>query len=274
MGKLVSPETYHIGYTVLNMPEMERYLKDTGNEAFLEDITNARHGGLSDGEILTSFYAKLCYSSLTLGKNDNITKIRDIPGNLRASWDQAHGSVWEHVALNFVAHNCSRIYEIEQVRHRVGVAYSILSGRYFRSDSLNMVPDPILQKYGILSADEQFGVHNVLEQYMLLCSERIEKLEGSFDLKKKLTSAMRRWLPQGRATEVGFSLNLRSLRHIIQMRTSRGAEWEIRLIYNQVYKLIKDKYPLLFHGAKEEIVDDLIEVSGMRMQPYDKTESN
>lgn len=87
----------------------------------------------------------------------------------------------------------------------------------------------------------------------------------------KLTSAIRRIAPNGQSNEMGFSVNLRALRHIVMMRTGRHAEWEIRNIFAQVYNLLKDKYPFVFHGAKEQIVDGIVEVSGMKMQPYEMT---
>jgi thymidylate synthase (FAD) len=145
MGKLVTPEVYWIGYTRINGPELERYLKDSGNEEFLDDVYRAREEGLSDGEILCSFMAKLCYASLTVGHNDNITQVRDIAGNIKGCFDQGHGSVFEHANLSFVARNCSRVLTHELVRHRVGTAFSQTSGRYVRGDSVDLAFDPILE---------------------------------------------------------------------------------------------------------------------------------
>lgn len=266
MGKLVEPTVYLIGATGVIPAGLQAYLRDSGNEDFIESIDAARAAGLSQGEILCSFYAKLCYASLTLGKNANVTRIRDIPDNLRACFDMGHGSVFEHCQLNFVVRNCSRVFETELVRHRVGTAFSIESGRYCRSDKIDTVFDPILE-----------GVRHIVEEAIELIEEKyrfmvdVLKLDEMQDFarKKKITSALRRILPEGKAKQVGFSCNLRSLRHIVQVRTSRHAEWEIRLVFGQIYRLVKEKYPLLFHGAKEETVDGLLEVSGMKMQPYD-----
>ena len=87
--------------------------------------------------------------------------------------------------------------------------------------------------------------------------------------KKKLTSYLRRNLPNGQANEIGVTLNIRALRHLVQMRTSRHAEWEIRLVFGQIYDLVKAKFPLIFHGAKETKIGGLVEISGMKMQPYE-----
>ena len=42
-------------------------------------------------------------------------------------------------------------------------------------------------------------------------------------------------------------------------------------ILRQIYLLLKDVYPTIFHGAKEKVVEGIIEVTGMLMQPYEKT---
>lgn len=267
MGQLVEPKVYLVGYTVMDDAGMREYLQDSGNDDFLQSIAAARGQGLSDGEILCSFYAKACYASLVLGKNKNVTRIRDIPDNLRGCLDQGHGSVFEHCQLNFMVRNCSRVYTHEQVRHRVGVAYSQTSGRYVRGDAVDIVFDPIL---GPVHEDiERLQSIIEFEYQRMVAKMRLDELKD-FGLKKKITSALRRALPNGQSNEMGMSLNLRALRHLVQLRTSRHAEWEIRHIYGQVYRLVKAKFPLIFCDAQEELVDGLLEVSGMKTQPYEK----
>ena len=65
--KYVEPKTFLVGVTGI-LSGLYEYLEYSGNEEFLEVINQAKLEGLSDGEILCSFYAKLCYKSLTLGK--------------------------------------------------------------------------------------------------------------------------------------------------------------------------------------------------------------
>lgn len=269
MSKLVLPKTYLLGFPILDQEELNEYLKDTGNLDFLESMQAAKEKGISEGEILCSFYAKLCYKSLTLGKNKNVTKIRDIEENLINCLAQGHGSIFDHVQINFVTTNCSRVFTHELVRHRVGSAFSQTSGRYVRGDDVDIVFDPILEPVRI----EAILLQNLIEIHYRRMVEKLELEEiKDFSKKKKITSALRRFLPNGQSNEIGFSLNIRSLRHTIQMRTAGAAEWEIRLVFNQVYKKLKKKFPLFFSDAKERIVDDLVEVYGMKMQPYDKTE--
>lgn len=268
MGKLVTPKVYFVGCTTIDGEGLSEYLRDTGNQEFLGAIDDARRQGLSDGEILTSFYAKLCYASLTLGHNDNVTRIRDIPDNLKAMLSSGHGSVFEHAQLNFVATNCSRVFTHELVRHRVGTAFSQTSGRYVRGDNVDLVFDPILEP--VRGQIER--LQSEIESAYRWMVERMGLNEmKDFDRKKKITSALRRVLPNGQSNEIGFSVNLRALRHTVMMRTAAGAEWEIRKVFGQVYRLVRDRFPSVFLDAKEDVVDGLLQVSGMRMQPYERT---
>lgn len=270
MGKLVTPTVHLIGYTTMDTRGMAEYLRATDNQDFLASIEAAREEGLSDGEILTSFFAKLCYASLTLGKNANVSRIRDIPSNLLNTIDQGHGSVWEHCSINFVVRDCSRVFTHELVRHRVGTAFSQTSGRYVRGDDVNIVFDPVLEPVRVEVENCQYLIEDCYRQMVMKMG--LDEMKD-FDRKKKVTSALRRILPNGQSNEIGFSVNLRALRHTVQVRTGRHAEWEIREVFSQIYKLVKVRFPLLFHGATEEEVGGIVEVSGMKLQPYEVSKS-
>ncbi len=268
MGKFVEPIVYWVGFQEINEAEVRRYLKDSGNEDFLESMEAARKAGLTSAEILCSMFAKLCYKSLTLGKNENISRIRDIEDNVRNCFDVGHGSVFEHVNFNFIVTDCSRVFTHELVRHRAGTAFSQNSGRFIRLDEIDIVFDPILEPIRNLCLEKQ----KYDEEWYKKAVEAIGLPSlKNFSQKKKITSALRRFAPNGQGNEIAFSVNLRSLRHTVLMRTGRSAEWEIRKVFEQIYLLLKNKYPTIFHGAKEEVIEGIIEVTGMRMQPYEKT---
>jgi len=248
----VLPKTYFTGATAINIKEIKRYLKDTDQEEFMEEITNGLEENLSEGEILCSFYAKLCYASLTNRKNKNISKVRSIYDNIISTIDSQHGSVFEHCSLNFVVTDCSRVYTHELVRHRVGTAFSQTSGRYVRNDVLKLVVDPILEP---VYEDIEI-IRNLIENYYKLIEAKLGlDTMTDFSKKKKYTSAMRRIMPNGQSNEIGFSVNLRTLRQTIEARTSIHAEWEIRVIFNQIFELVKDKYPAIFADVKVEMLE-------------------
>lgn len=252
------PRVYLIGYTNIDLNSLFIYLQDTDQIEFAEEIQQAQSEGLDNGEILCSFYAKLCYASLTNKKNKNITKVRAIADNLLSILDTGHGSVLEHCSINFVITDCSRVFTHELVRHRVGTAFSQTSGRYVRNDVLKIVFDPILKPV----ENELEILRQNIEKIYKDCEEKLGLNQMTdFTKKKKLTSALRRFMPNGQINEIGLTLNIRTARQTIEARTSRHAEWEIRVIFNHIYYYLKEKYKIMFVDAKEEMVDGLNEIT-------------
>lgn len=254
----VLPKVFFIGETKVRQQGLSDYLNYTDQAEFCEEINNAWDQGLSDGEILTSFYAKSCYSALTTKKNGNISRVRGIKDNIEGTVKSGHGSVAEHAVLNFMITDCSRVFTHELVRHRAGTAFSQTSGRYVRTDVIKLIHDPILDPIKDLVTEA--GLY--LEDWYKRAVDKIgiNNLKD-FATKKKITSALRRLLPNGQSNEIGFSCNFRALRHILTMRTSRYAEWEIRYVFNQFYNLLKEEYKTILFDAKAENVDGLLEIT-------------
>lgn len=321
MGEFRQPKTYLVGSSAMELDGLYDYLRDTKQEDFMDSVTLAKKAGLHDGECLLSFGAKLCYKSLILGQNANVTRVRDIPDNIKGCIQAGHSSVFGHCVLNFVTTNCSRVFTHELIRHEVGTwpdippleglhEWSQTSGRYVRLDAVDIVWDDIL------SGCEDLGTHllGTVEDtvYLMECRKGLrmpppgtdckaseyvywrsmapkdelgpeaqqewqDKCRATkwvpndkmpFDIKKKITSAIRRFAVNGQVNEILWSINLRALRHALQMRTNRHAEYEIRLVFGQVFDIVRKKFAVAFSDAKVEIVNGLPEVTGMRTQPY------
>jgi thymidylate synthase (FAD) len=81
-----------------------------------------------------------------------------------------------------------------------------------------------------------------------------------FGAKKKITSAMRRLAPEGLGTAIIITANHRTWRDIIERRTSRHAEEEIRLVFSQVFPKLAQRFPAIYQDAKQEIVDGIPEI--------------
>jgi thymidylate synthase (FAD) len=67
-----------------------------------------------------------------------------------------------------------------------------------------------------------------------------------FSEKKHKTSFMRRFAPDGVATGLVWTANIRTLRHTIEARTDPGAEEEIRLVFGKIGALMLAEAPDLF----------------------------
>lgn len=258
----MEPSTYLIGYTTVDRDELGDYLRDTGQLSFYDQFCSAVESGLHPGFVLCSFYAKLCYRSLVLGKNANVHKVREIEDNLKGCIDQMHGAVFEHCYLNWVTTRCSRVFTHELVRHRAGFAFSQTSGRYCTPEDAELILPPDVPNELTMDAN------TLLENAKIFN----EKWRGRLDLdnksmseRKKQTSMLRRVMPVGCDNEIGWSCNIRSVRHVIEMRTSRHAEWEIRKVFSEVARKVSLKFPLLLYGGTVADVDGLPEWKGLRI---------
>lgn len=251
---IVEPKVFLVGETKIIDEGLAEYLNHVGAPNWKTDAP-------SDGEKLVEVMGRLCYRSFEAGLNPNVTRVRE--GNnkyLGHVLDVGHGSVTEHATLNFIFADVSRVFTHELVRHRQGVAISQESLRYVRLDKLSAwIPSCIQENPFLMKKFDE--VFSLLEQAQGAMAELtdIDNIEN-FGVKKTLTSAFRRIAPIGLATSIGWSCNIRALRHVIEMRTERVAEEEIRLVFGKVYEIVSKRYPNFFGDYTVEMVDGLPEV--------------
>ncbi len=237
------PQVYLISKPEIDYTQVMAYLQEVGGEDWLLHLDD----DTSDAEALVEFGGRLCYRSWTPGLNANVTRVRTNSGeylhNILAS---KHGSVLEHANFSFVFHNVSRVFTHEMVRHRAGVAVSQESMRYVR---LTEIPFwfPLWA-----TADEELMERSMvlleqMEEHQRFMTEHfgLEDDGVPFSEKKAKTSFMRRFAPDGVATAMLATINIRSLRHIIALRTSLGAEEEIRLVMDEIAEKTLEAVPNL-----------------------------
>lgn len=241
----VQPHVYLISAPALDYDEIEDYLRDVGGESWLNRV---EQDGADDAQNLVEFAGRFCYRSWEPGLNPNVTKIRQDQGkyleNILAS---AHGSVLEHAQFTFALHNVSRVFTHEQVRHRVGTAISQESLRFVRLDDLPFFFPEWAQEDGELH-DRAIRLLAEMEQFQTWMAEHfgLDNEGVPFKEKKAKTSFMRRFAPEGVATGMVWSANIRTLRHTIETRTAAGAEEEIRIVFDRIGRIMQEECPLLF----------------------------
>ncbi len=216
-------------------------------------LSRARKLQPNESEFLIELAGRACYRSFGVGLNPNVTKIRDNPRDyLTNVLEKGDGSILEHANVTFAFLNVSRIFTHELVRHRAGTAISQESLRYVRPKEVNvwMPPDvePVSKKF--LETVEDIQRH-------------YRELEASFDWdkmtfeqKKRVTSALRRILPDGIATNMIWTANHRTIRWVIEMRTDPSAEIEIRKVFGQVAEICMRDYPLLYSDFSRRTLPD------------------
>lgn len=244
----VTPKTFLIAKPAVDYLQMGEYLENVGAENWLVRVGESLNDGkVTSAEVLTEFAGRHCYRSWEPGLNPNVTKVREDSkeylGNILKS---GHGSVLEHANFSFIFKDVSRVFTHELVRHRAGAAYSQESMRYVRLTEIPFwFPDWALQDENLMR--EAVLVLEYLESFQEWMTEHfgLEDEGVPFSEKKHKTSFMRRFAPEGVATSILATFNVRTIRHIIALRTNLGAEEEIRLVMDQLAELTLDAVPNL-----------------------------
>lgn len=247
----VKPLVFKIAETSINASAVRHMLEELNGRT--EQMETMLQGSTS-AEALTEVAGRMCYRSYGVGVNPNITKIRtDSSEYLKNTLAKGDGSIFEHASVTFAFLNVSRVFTHELVRHRVGVAISQESMRYVRVTDVGMwLPDELdaVQKA-------------VIEECVGLTEDFYRNLEETFDWdkmtmpqKKAATSALRRIIPDGIATNIIWTTNHRNLRHVLEQRTDPAAEIEIRQVFDEVGKIAQSSWPLIYQDFVREPQDD------------------
>ncbi|HEV7943321.1 MAG TPA: FAD-dependent thymidylate synthase [Solirubrobacteraceae bacterium] len=245
-----APSIYLIARPSLDLEGLTGYLQDVGGESWLSMRLDQGEQP-NPGELLVEFAGRACYRSWEPGLNPNVTRIRtDQREYLANILRSAHGSVLEHANYSFALRNVSRVLTHEIVRHRAGSAFSQESLRYVRLTDIGFRVPPSLEpmRERVLSIVEQ------LEEFQRDAAKElgIEEDGVPFHIKKEVTSALRRLAPIGLSTDIIWTANLRTLRHVIEMRTAPGAEEELRLVFNKIAEIMLVEAPGVFQDFSRQ----------------------
>jgi thymidylate synthase (FAD) len=240
-----TPTVHVIARPAVDLEGMRAYLADVGGTAWLDRRLDEAGGAPNPGELLVEFGGRACYRSWEPGLNPNVQRVRTDQGEyLENLLRSAHGSVLEHASYSFALRNVSRVFTHELVRHRAGSAFSQESLRYVRLADIGFRVPPALEpvREQVLSIVEQLEAF----QRDAAAALGVDDEGVPFHVKKEVTSALRRLAPMGLSTDIIWTANVRTLRHVIEMRTAPGAEEELRSVFGRVAELMRAEAPALF----------------------------
>ena len=227
----------------------ETRLDERGVQEFAEHysvidwLRKAKEIQRSDAEFLVELASRTCYKSFQVELNPNVTRITEDPqAYLSNILKSRHGSVLEHCSVTFAFLDVSRVFTHELVRHRAGMAVSQESLRFVRPRDINLWLPPDIKPVSELFLSV---VESIRRSYRDL-EAGFGWNDMSFEQKKRITSALRRILPDGIATNIIWTANHRTIRWVIEMRTSPNAEVEIRKVFGMVAEICMRDYPLLY----------------------------
>lgn len=243
------PSVFLVARPSVDLGGMRAYLEEVGGASWLDRRLDEGKDSSYDAELLIEFAGRMCYRSWEPGLNPNVSRVRrerdEYFDNLLRS---LHGSVLEHASYSFAFRNVSRVFTHELVRHRAGSAFSQESLRYVRLTDIGFRVPPALEPV----RDQVLSLVEQLEEFQVSAAEELGLGEDGipFSVKKEITSALRRLAPIGLSTDIIWTANVRTLRHVIEMRTAEGAEEELRLVFDKVAATMCEEAPDLFQDFR------------------------
>lgn len=174
--------------------------------------------------------------------NGGANKIGELADKCRQS---GHMSVFEHVSYTFLIDGISRACSHQLVRHRLA-SFTQASQRYTLSEN-GIMP------HGFDGLQAEIWVKAMRD-----ASQSYERL---VNLGTPLEDA-RSVLPNAASTTLIMTMNARELAHFLELRLCNKAQREIRELAQEIHKLAREHFPLLFEhvgppctqsGCKERI---------------------
>ncbi len=261
---LQEPGVVLIAQPVVNLEGMRPFLLGFGEELdfaqYLDDPVK-----LSAGDQLIKAAGQACYASYgpRRSMNDQAQKYLD---HIKES---GHGSVMEHVNITLFLYGISRSLTHELVRHRAGFAFSQLSQRYVSGKVLRFVErpeydgNPKLHDRFEQRIDQYAEEYNVVAEVLMDIQQAGSEIlsgEAKTDLRKKVQQTARSVLPNETETHMFITGNVRSWRHVMEMRAEKTAEVEIRRLGVKICYIMKAVCPLIFSDYTIEKIADGTEV--------------
>src|SRR5665647_3953571 len=215
-------------------------------------------GDSTDGERLAEFAGRLCYMSQ---HNPANRATRDYLENIKK---QGHGSVLEHANYSLLLEGVSRSLTHELVRHRAGFAYSQLSQRYVDESTANFVMPPAIIGDEALEKAWTEQVEAAQKSYVSLVEQLMTRyawVPDKIHRRKMAREAARGVLPNSTETKIVVTANARAWRTMLELRSSEGAEFEIRRCAVAMLRILKEEAPAFFSDFEIYQADDRAEAA-------------
>jgi thymidylate synthase (FAD) len=188
-----------------------------------------------DAERVIERAGRTCYMSIDRLEDDSA------PGFLRMIVSRGHTSVLEHASATFRVSGISRAATHQLVRHRL-CSFSQKSQRYVRETDPAFVVPPSIHASSGAAAEFDKVMTASKEAYATLIALGIPKEDARFVM------------PNAVSSEIVMSANFRELRHVISIRGSRHAQWEVRRLAVELLRIMKEQAPNAFFDL--EITED------------------
>ena len=213
-----------------------------------------------DADKLVAAAAKLCYAKSDIPTLlDNLTPDK-VESFLNLLSDLGHASPIEHASFTFGIEGVSRSLLAQLTRHRMA-SYSVQSQRYVAANQFEYVLPPEIAAIPEAADEYQRAMAEDQAHYDKLTAILKEKhLKANLDAgmpekaaaraaEKQAIEDARFVLPNACATKIMMTMNARSLHNFFKHRCCNRAQWEIRDLAEQMFRLCAEVAPHLFKYA-------------------------
>ena len=203
-------------------------------------------------EATIAIAAKLCYSNksiqdLTLKASDD-----DAAEFIDRLMSLGHESPIEHVTFTFGIEGISRACSLQLVRHRIA-SYSQKSQRYVDETQFEYVIPEAMEADPVTEIIYKETMQIIQERYDalrdILITRYVKDGMDKKDAEKKANEDARMVLPNACCTSIIVTMNVRSLFNFFKHRCCNRAQWEIREMADEMYKLCYAVAPNIFKYA-------------------------
>ncbi len=219
-----------------------------------------------DPEKLVAAAAKNCYSSSNVDSVMDGLTAEKTESFVHMLAEIGHESPIEHVSFTFAVEGVSRSLLAQITRHRMA-SFSVQSQRYVREHGFEYVVPPEIDK--IPAAREQFirameedqRTYEALTAALMdgyveeLLAQGMPEKQARNQAEKHAIEDARYVLPNACTTRIVMTANARSLRNFFRLRCCNRAQWEIRALAEEMYRLVYAVAPALFARCGPACVD-------------------
>ena len=211
-------------------------------------------------EHLVADAARLCYSDASISDLTTQLSNEKAKAFVEMLTNMGHESPTEHASFTFGIEGVSRSLLAQITRHRIA-SFSVQSQRYVRLDDFRYVTphaiagDPqALEIYEAAmkrDAEDYEKLTEILKKkyYEANLAQGMSEKKAATSAEKQAIEDARFVLPNACETKMVVTMNTRSLQNFFRHRCCNRAQWEIRELAEQMFRLCYAAAPALFETA-------------------------
>ncbi len=199
--------------------------------------------GTEDADKLVALGARLCYAAVDVQDLREKIDAKDQQNFISRVMDSGHLSVLEHASFTFAVEGVSRVLLAQLTRHRIA-SFSVQSQRYVSmGEGFDYIVPPAIAALGE-QAEQTY--RDQMRQMHQWYTDWQSALGGA---KESANEDARFVLPGACATRLIVTMNARELLHFFALRCCNRAQWEIRAMAREMFRLAYASAPALFAQA-------------------------